>query len=90
MKNTHCVDTDRGDAKTKTKEKLFEIKLAKSLKYEQSRRRIRLNQTNKSKLKPMELLSLGYLDEWNTWKTLDRLEAGVARTKKESTFVGIP
>lgn len=30
----------------------------------------------------MELLSPGYLDEWDTWKTLDRLEADVVRTKR--------
>lgn len=30
----------------------------------------------------MEKLPPGYRNEWNTWKTLNRLRVGVARTKK--------
>jgi hypothetical protein len=30
----------------------------------------------------MEKLPPGYRCEWNTWKTLNRLRVGVARTKK--------
>jgi hypothetical protein len=29
----------------------------------------------------MEKFPLGYRCEWNTWKTLNRLRVGVARTK---------
>jgi len=56
-----------------------------SLEHGLHRRWIALNQTNNFKMRPTEKLPPGYRDEWNTWKTLDRLRvASDARTKKKN------
>ncbi|VVC28130.1 Hypothetical protein CINCED_3A003757 [Cinara cedri] len=53
-----------------------------SFEHERHRKWIASNQTNNFKIKPVEKLPPRYRCEWNTWKALNRLRVGVARTKK--------